>query len=342
MPITPAFLFDLESNMRVIATREYERLNANIWWRSVMKLAPRSSSKKERLIWLLDTARIQKNGKGGNIEFDDIVSQTTEFEFENAAAGLKIKKEELDDIDGNGVDYATHWSRQMGAYSAYWPQKMLAQAMLANGTTYDTKAFFATDHPVNPYDSSAGTYANLFTGAASGSYPGALPIDDSVTMDVAIQNLAKAYAYVASIPMPNGEDPRNLRIAGLVVPPMLMPRAVQLTSAKFIAQVAGSYAASADVEALIRKFGLGEPIVAPELGAAFGGSDTDYYLLMEEVTTSELGAFVYVPREEFSILFYGPQTDAQLGRIREYQWLTEGRNNVLNGHPYLLVKGRKT
>ena len=336
--ITPSFMWDLESNMRTITSREYERLTSKLWWNRICKMAPPSQAKRERVSWLLDTARIQQTNKGGNVEFEDIVAQTTEVEHTNAAAGLKIKKEQFEDVDGNGIDYATHWSRQMGAYAAYWPQKMLAKQILENGLTYDQKPFFAEDHPVNPFNTDAGTFSNIFSGATAG--PGALPIDSSVSVDDAVNNIAKAIAYVASIKMPNGEDPRFLRLADIIVPPALVARAQQITNAKYIAQLAGAGAGgTGDVEAVIRNFGLGQPVEAAELSSAFtDGSDTSYYLAMEEITTNELGAFSYCQREAFSVLYYGPQTDAQLARIREYQWTTEGRNSIMNGHPYLLFK----
>lgn len=341
--ITPSFMWDLESNMRVITAREYDRLARELWWPTIMKVAPKSNAKRERVTWLLDTAQIKPTNKGGNLEFDDIVSQTTEVEFTNAAGGLKLKKEQFEDIDGNGIDYAAHWARQMGAYAAYWPQKMLAQAILANANTYDGLPFFHTAHPVNPFRPAAGTYANVFTGAAAGVYPGALKIDTSVSIDVALDNIAKALAYIASIKMPNGEDPRFLRPAAILVPPRLIARAQLLTNAKYVAQAAtGGGAASTDVEAMIRNFGIGQPIQAYELGSAFGGADDTWYIVMEEITSSELGAFAYVPRTEFSVLYYGPTNDAQLARIKEYQWTTEGRNGVLNGHPFLLFQCKAT
>lgn len=343
--ITPSFLWDLESNMRVISASEYERLTRSLWWQRIMKVAPKSNSKRERISWLLDTAQIRPTGKGGNMPFEDIVGQTTEVEFENAAGGLKLKKEQFEDLDGNGIDLAAHWSRQMGAYSSYWPQKMLAQQFLKNSgagpTTYDGLAFFATNHPYNPFLTAAGTYSNVFTGSASGIYPGALKIDSSVTVEEAINNIAKALAYIASLKMPNGEDPRFLRLAEMIVPPALEARARMVTGAAFIATGAlGGGAGSTDITPMVRNFGLSaEPIVAPELGSGFsGGSDTSFYLAMEEITTNPLGAFSYVPRDEFTMLFYGPQNDAQLARIKEFQWTTEGRNNVLAGHPYLLFK----
>jgi phage major head subunit gpT-like protein len=330
--------------MRLITTQDYNRLNSQLWWKKVAKEMP-SGAKKERINWLLDTAMIRRTGRGGNVEFDDLVALTTEVENLNAAAGLKVKKEQFEDLDGNGIDLASNWSRSMGAYAAYWPQKCVAQAILANPVTYDGKNFFATDHPVNPYLGSAGaTFQNVFTGAASGIYPGALPINSGsgATVEGAIANIAKAIAYVAAIKMPNGEDPRFLRLAHLFVPPALTARATQITNAQYIAQAATSGGGSGDVAAVIRNFGLGQPVEVPELGSAFGGSDSTYYLGMEDILTNELGAFCYVNRESFSVLYYGPQNDAQLARIREFQWTTEGRNVILPGHPYLLFRASAT
>lgn len=338
--LTPSFLFDLESNMRLIGANEYERLLKSIWWNIVAKRLP-SGAKKERINWLLDTAKIERTiSGGGKVSFEDIVAQTTEFENLNASGGLELKKEQLEDLDGNGVKLAAHWARQMGAYAAYWPQKMVAKAIRDNGNTYDGLPFFSANgapHLVNPFKPSAGSFANHFTGAASGSYPGALPIG-GVTLDVAIANLAKAMAYIATIKMPSGEDPRGLRVVGIVVPPALTATASQLTQAKFIAQAAASGGGSGDISAIVSRWGFGLPTEAAELAAAFGGSDSAYYLVTEEITSSELGALVYVDREPFNMIMHGPMTDAELARTRKFQWTTEGRNVVGMGHPYLLFK----
>lgn len=337
--ITPSFMFDLESNMRLITSQQYERLSSQLWWPKMAKRMP-SAAKKERITWLLDTAKIETTIKGGGqVTFEDIVSQTTEFENVNASAALELKKEQLEDLDGNGVQLATHWSRQIGAYAAYWPQKMVAAALLANPTTYDGLSFFHASHPLNPFDTGLGTFQNVFTGAASGIYPGALDISNAVSVDVALQNIAKAIAYIASIKMPNGVDPRFLRVGSIFHPPALTARVQQLTQAKFIAQAGTGGAGSGDVESVIRNFGLGTPIECPELGSAFsGGSDTTWYIGVEELTSDQLGAFVYVDREPFSVVYHGPQTDADLAKMRKFQWTTEGRNVVGAGHPFLLFK----
>ena len=337
--LTPQFLFDLESNMRIISESHYHRLASNVWWPKVATYME-SKSRKERLIWLLETAKIERpdaSHGGGEQIFEDILSQTVEYENENAVAGLELKKEEIDDIDGQGIKLAAHWAKQMGAYAGYWPQKVIADAIKSNPTTYDGELFFSGAHPVNPFADNPATFSNNFTGAEDGAFPGAVPVDASVTPEVALENLAKAIAYTASIPMPNGEDPRFLKPMGILHPPALTKRMQTLTNAKFIATASGG---SEDVEAVISNMGLGQPIVAPELGAAFGGSDTDYYLLMEDITGNELGAFAYIDREPFSMVMHGMLTDAELARTRELQWTTEGRNTVGAGHPYLMFRCR--
>ncbi len=345
--ITPSFVFDLESNMRTISAREYQRLTQNLWWNRVARSMP-SAAKRERISWMLDTAKIERPNAsfgGGQSIFEDLVMETTEYTNENAVAGLELKKEQLEDLDGNGVQLATEWSRMVGAQAAYWPQKVLAQAIRANGVTYDGLPFFSpigSPHPVNPFNVPIGSFANDFTGVASGIYPGAVPIDTSVTVDVALDNLTAVKAYIASIVMPNGEDPRFLMVNAILHPPALTGRVQQLTQAQFIAQAAATGGGSGDVQAVITNQGFGNPIEAPELGSNFGGSDTTYYILASEITSDELGAFLYLNREAFSILFHGPMTDAQLARLRKLQWTIEGRNTCQPGHPYLMFRCQAT
>lgn len=351
--LTPEFLFDFESNMQAIVESEYTRFASNLWWSEFMKTKP-SSSKREIVAWLLSTAMIEDQGKGGNIAFEDIVSTYTEFVNKDAGAGLKLRRQQLEDIDGGGLDLAAKWSADIGAYMAYWPQKQLVTLIknghLATSLGYDGKPFFSNAHPLNPYNDAAGTFANIFTGAAASTpstdpndatYPGACPIDESVTADVALANLAKVIAYIKSIRMPNGEDPRFLRPAKLVVPPALNARAQQLTNARFIAQAAASGGGAADVEAVIANMGFGRPLEVAEL-AAFE-NDTTYFVGVEEMSSSQLGAFVYVDREPFSITYYtgqggGTGVDAILDRAQELEWHCHGRNVAGYGHPYLFFK----
>jgi hypothetical protein len=322
-------MHDLETNMRVITSAAYNRLNKNLWWRSVAKVH-KSTSLKERLLWMLDTARIEQRADGG-VTFDDLVSHTTEFENVPATAGLELTRPQLEDTDGNGVNLASDWSRQIGAYAAYWPQKQVARTLLNPGTAYDGRPFFDGAHPCNPFLPSGPTYANLFPG-----------VDITGDIDDALENLSHAIAMVAHIQMPNGVDPRMLRVREIFAPPLLMPRLVQLTNAKFLAMAAGSGAGSADVEALIRNMGVGQPRQCDELASAYGGSDDDFYLVMEDIISDDLGGIVYVDREPFTVVYHGPMTDAELARTDKLQWVARGRNTTGPGHPYLIIKCTKS
>lgn len=340
--LTPSFVFDFESNMRALTENEYSRMAANLWWNKITKVLP-SSSKRERLAWLLSTAKIESNGLGGNIPFEDIVSQTTEYVMQNAAAGLRLQRNQLEDLDGNGLDVAAKWSQDIGSYMAYWPQKQLVKAILngGTGTAYDGKAFFATDHPCNPFSSRAtpATYSNLLAYAT-------YKIDDTVTTDVALANLGKLFAAIRSVKMPNEEDPRFLVPTALVVPPRMVPRAQQLTNAKFIAQAAATGGGGADVAAVIANWGFAPPIEAVELSNAMTGvsdGDTTYYVAVQEMSATQLGAFAYYDREPFKITYYtgqggGTGVDAVLDRARELEWHCQGRNVLGYGHPFLFFK----
>jgi phage major head subunit gpT-like protein len=345
---------DVETRMRIVSVTEYERLNKQAIWRRLAKRMS-SNSRRERLMWLLDTAKIEYvNRKGGEVQFEEILGHLHEYEHKAATGGHKVNRFDLEDADGGGVNSAAHWARQMGAYAAYWPEKQVLKVIRdgeqasTTSFTYDGQKFFDVDHPVNPFDSSVGLYTNVFTGAAaaavagvSGATPGACPIDNSVTVDVAFANLTKAITFVeSSYVMANGEDPKRMKVAAILAPTALGPRLQQLTNAKIIAQAAtGGGAASAEIDAIIRNWGLGEPMVAPELGAGFtNGSDTSYYLITESMVTDEIGPLIYSEREPFGIVYNGEMTDAQLARANEIQWLTRGRNVVAYGHPFGIIK----
>lgn len=344
MTVTPEFLFDLESRMQVITERDYAAFSRNLWWSRLMKTRE-SKSRREMLAWLLSTAQIYDMGKdGGNMQFDELVSKTTEFENRFAGAGLKLKKSELEDLDGSGLDLATAWASDIASQMAYWPQKKLVELMKnghsAGYESYDGKTFFASDHPVNPFNAGAGTFQNIFTGAASGAYPGACPIS-GVTIDVARTNLSKIIAYIKGIKMPNGVDPRFLRPRIIVAGPALEETVVQLTSSKYIAQGAASGGGSGDVEAVIQSRNFEPPIIADELGGDFESGTT--FFVGCDMADRQIGPFVYVDREPFKITYYtgeggGTGVDRDLSRMDELEWHAKGRNVAGFGHPFLFFK----
>lgn len=347
MVISAAFNMDLRTQVKQIVSDQYSRLNKYTWWRLVTKEMP-SMTATERLTWFLDTAQIRREDPG-SVTLEDLATKSTEFTAEFAAAGLKLKREDLEDVvggipGGKGMDQAANWARQIGAQAVYWPQKVIAKAIRDNGTAYDSKAFFATDHPLNPFNPAAGTYANLINStvlnaAGLGSDAPAIHAFGSgaVSADLALINVQRAVAYIATIKQANGVDPRNLTPVGIIVPPALRSRVQQLTKAKFIAQPTTSSGGSGDIEAVLADMNLGQPAVAPELGAAFGGSDTSFYLVMSG-EGEEMAALTYVNREPFRVTAVTGDTDAELATAREFLWLAQARNTGGYGHPYELFR----
>lgn len=360
--ITPTFLVKLEDNMQTITENEFARMtmSENLWWREVTRVR-QSINRKEIIAWLLSTAQIFDEGKGGNITFDDMASKSVIYEHNRFGAGLKLTIDELTDNDSHGFDFAAEWAAQIGALMAYFPQQQTSKAILNGesstgpfGTAYDALPYFADNsapHPNNPYRTAGGYYANLLTGAAAAAsggkpaYPGALPIDTGVTLDVAFANLQKFIAYIAAIKMPNGITPRFLKLKSLLLPPELTARGQQLTNARFIAQAATGGAGSADVEAVIKNWGLGTPVTVQEFSTGVAADATSWYGATEQMQSTQLGALVFIERVPFKVTYYtgsggGTGVDAILDRAVDLEWHLRGRNANGYGHPYGLFKNK--
>lgn len=385
--LTPLFQMEYERRMRAITEQEYVRrlLSQHTWWNKLMRPMP-IDGRTERVTWILNTAMIEPIGPTGvgGITFEEMVTQTVEYPTYRHGKGIKVHRDQIEDLDGTGLNFLAEWSAQIGNEIAYYPQRLAAQLILngantdASATAYDTVPFFADNtthsiggtnvhgHPYNPFRPNLGGYQNWLHGASSGSYVGALPIDDSVSADVALINLAKLFAFVASVKMPNGVDPRFLTPAFILAPPRMAPRVHQLTDAKFLAQAASGGAGTADVAAYIQSFGMGQPVIAQELGAAFTytfqspfvtqssgqtnflsetvtGSDTTYYLVCQEMRTTTLGGLLLVQRKPFKVNYYtgdtgGTAMSAELDRTNEFEYHCQGRVSAQFGHPYTIFR----
>ena len=163
---------------------------------------------------------------------------------------------------------------------------------------------------MNPLDASFGTFANDFTGGASGSYPGAVPIDGA-NVETALGNPAKAIAYIRGfIKMPNGVLLRKLRVTGIIVPPEF--------AARDAAHQREVHRAERGVGRPLgrhrRHRQLPEPRRADHrrrFGAAMGGSATTYYLIVRWFSAPRRWARSSTRTASPSRSPYvGPETDA--------------------------------
>ena len=339
-PSSISFVHELDTAIQMIVENTYTALSANTWWSQVADERP-SVGRKQRVVHFIGDAGIKYiDAADAQVAFDRFAAVTQEYENKSAAGGLEISVNDMTDAEGYGYEQAQQWAAEIGSYGAYWPQQALAAAILANPTAYDGLPFFSASHLVHPSKAERGTFANDFTGAATSTYPGALPIDSSVTIETAINNLAKLRAYIATVKNPSGVLPRGLRLVQLVVPPALETRAELLCAASLIAMSGGSAGAGAgstDVSPITRTLSLGKPIVAPELSAAFGGSDSTYYAKVEAVG-SVVGAWTYYNREPFQVISHNPSTSAELMRSRKFQWMVHGRNVIAPAHPFKMLR----
>lgn len=388
--LTPTFLFEIERRLRNIEEFEFARMLTSrvIWWNKVTRVS-NITGKSERVTWFLSSANIRQvtpaDGSfinAGDITFEQLVTQTAEYFPALHTDGFKVAKNEILALDGTGLDALQTIISSWGALSAYYPQRLVAQIILNGQATdgsanaYDGVPFFqgnststafptVTGHPVNPLFTGYGGYANLMTGGSSGSYPGACPIDDSVTFDVAVQNLAKFVAYIAGVSMPNGQDPRMLQAAHILHSPRMKVRVQQLTSAKFYGAGASGGAGTQDMADAVGQIfdnSAGWPLEAMELAAArtytfkanngstktVSGSDTTFYIVTTENMTSQLGGILLTMFQPFKTTYYsgesGPSTgiDAILDRSNLLEYHHQGSMAANYGHPYGLFCGKQS
>jgi hypothetical protein len=401
--ITPSFVMEYERRMRVITENEYARKIAaeNTWAPRILRPL-KIEGKTERLTWFLSTARIKPLGPAGDgeMDFEGMSTQTVEYPTFKHGRGLRLQRDQLEDLDGTGLDEAAKWSGDIGVEIAYMPQRLASQAIMNGANTdgsanaYDGIPFFADNttnsgkgHPLDPSAPNVGGYCNWLHGSAGTSntgpggttqpYPGALPIhaygSGAVTDDVALDNLSQAWAFIKSLKMPNGIDPRFLSPEFIMGPPALAPRIAMLTDAKFIARAASSGGGAGDIAAWIKRLGMSaEPLIADEFAAStkytetipfmavqgglpgnqgnvtslpesFQGSDTTWYIVCRESQSSQLGALVDVMRKPFKVNYYtgdagGTGMDAVLDRLDIFEYHVRGRRSVQLGHPYAIFR----
>lgn len=326
--ITPAWVSRFETNVQTLVQDSWARRARTLVWDKLMDVR-QSSTGRELIFWLLETAKIVDEGQGGNKRFDDIAAMYYEIVNRNSGVGLRLTTNEIRDnqmaqagLRGMpALDFAASWARQIGGHAAYWPQQALIQ-LLTNGTTalgYDGVAFFSTAHPVNGFNAATGTYSNRISGNP-------LKVVTSGVFDVPkmIYNLANALAAVRANLQPNG-FPRDVQWKYVVGgPDMQLPLSLIFETK--------TYGGATGVnENIVSRWGI-EPLILPEL------TEVGVCYLVAEAIPGEGGAFMFQERDPYVLSSYTPDTLAELQRRKEFEWSFDGRNAASYGHPYLAVR----
>lgn len=314
--ITPSYMMNFETDMRFVMTNAWSRTLKNLWWPKLMLLETTGSA-KQYVEWMLETARIAPLGpKGSSMPFDPLVAVSQDLQHSHFGNGLELFRS---DIEDDKVARAPKWASDTGSAQAYWPQRLLVQ-MMQNGKTagqaFDGKAFFAVDHPVNPFDTAGATIAN-------GRLYSNLHVGTGFTAD----NLARVTAYIESIQHPGGAAMGALPTI-TVFPSNFRLRANQFLNAEIYNDVITAGASASNTIKTAYQF---EP---PIISAELNNEPEVWYVGIPADQDAFDGPFGYLEREAFSINTYSPLDQAALAGINTFQWQNRGRNGSFYGLPY--------
>lgn len=333
MKVTPAWVSSFEANVQTFIVDAWTRVERNLVWDKFMEVRP-SSTLRELYFWLVETAKIYPENQGGNKRYDDMAATFFEIDNANSGVGLQLTKNEIEDnmmaspnLRGMpSLDYAANWSKQVGGAGAYWPQDLLFNTLFANGLTangYDGVPFFSASHPVNPISGNPGglTYSNLI---ASKPLATATPSPGTAAADLifaAGQNLTSVIASMRGYVQPNGKR-RMLRPKYLIHDPSNLYMVGQLLDSKFWNANDNPFT----------KFGI-EPVCVDELSGSPG-----VWYLTAELIEGEGGPFIFQDRDPYRLTSYSSDSQVELNRRKQYEWLYDGRNAGAYGHPYLCIR----
>lgn len=337
MEITPLFVYDFQRNLNLRFDQGVKRAIAKLWWKDLAITQP-SGNLLELYEWMLETAQIRDtNTKGDQIDFEDLVAVSHSIQNKNAGTALELDRNEFED---NKYDRAAKWASDVGNQGMLWPQRKIIELILGGESNagYDGKKFFATDHPVNPFDDSLGNYSNLISDLSS--------VGGTSTCELTAKNLAAATALINTIPGPWGA-PRELEPELLLVPSALRLAAQVATNAEVITDPlspvdAGQTGYAAITNIIKRDYGFAQPIITPQLSAANGGSDLYWYLGVRAEEDALNGAFIYQERKAWELNSFTGLTQDELNRLNVFRWELRGRNVAAYGHPYLFFKIKAT
>lgn len=201
------------------------------------------------------------------------------YQLDNERYELTVEIDR-DDIEDDNIGVYNMTLDDMGQQARLWPDDLVFAAILAGETetAYDGTAFFSNSHSLNGH-----TIDNLFASTA-----------------LTATNFASVRASMMEY---TGEDGESLRVRPDV---LLVPPALEVTARKIV-QASTIVESSAAVDNVLR--GLCDVIVAPQLAASAGGSDTSWYLLD---TSRPIKPFIFQQRQAPQMVSLTSPSDAHV------------------------------
>lgn len=323
--LTKLALKGISDRIQLVAANEYKRASQDLHWQIFAGKRDLSGVETDTIIIPIEDASLDWNTS------ETYLAESTSHSFKISFSSIFAGKQKTLPRSKmlRNAEAAAHFSsfgRQMGNEFARAPETLVLTALKASSgagpvTEWDNLTYFNTAHRVHPKDASKGTFSNAIA---------AKPIDESVSLAVAHKNLNDCIATQYSIPLPSGLISARIVPKYLVVPPALKQRALMMTGAMFFGQDG-----STDASPIVQGNGL-TPVVMPELGAVYGGSDTRYYLVAEAI--GELHAFEIGVHDDFALINFDPRSDSEADAMQEFTSRARGAMGIAAVDPRLVIR----
>lgn len=220
---------------------------------------------------------------------------------------VQIPREKIAD-DSLGI-YTAVTMPNLGKAAKKHPDVLAASALTSNGTAFDGKAFFATDHPT--FDEAADTYSN-----------------DNPATDLTGDGVLAVVAKMQSI---KGEDglPLELNPDLMIVPPQLQYKADTVMKSATYAMPATGTTTAATVQNVLQ--GWMRVLVVPQLAA----NPTTWYVAD---TTKGIMPLVYQLREAAELVARVNLEDPTVFDLDMFTWGVRIRDNIGYTLPFLMAR----
>ena len=302
---------------------------------------------------------IESQGKSDNVKFDELNVIESDYTALDAGKGIKIRRQQFEDLDGNGIAVAEALdASDLRASGLLAPIPDGATHLERRGRARVRRGFPTSQgSPYSPFRTSIGTYARTYSPSADRLRAPTPALFQNPRHRIRRRVARRCFrereqgdrVHPHAEDMPeDGRDPRFLVPKYRLVPPALPDASDAPHGCEVLrACIDGRSRAPRTIAGVLKKWGLNTPVVAPELSAAFSGTSADDTIFgtsaVSRSPSSQLGALLYVDREPFKITYYtgqggGTGVDAILDRAQELEWHTHGRNVSGYGHPYALFK----